>query len=65
MKQRVLYKRGRRTICYMDIYDNKVSVHLGKPSDNTGFRWLYDKSDMAAAMQTVDDLLNFRLTTCR
>lgn len=46
----------------MNVYDNKVAVHLGKPSDNIGFVWMYDKDEMDAAMRTVDDIMNFRLT---
>ena len=60
--ERRIFKRGKRIVCYMDIYDNKVSVHLGKPSDATGFRWLYDKSEIEQAMKTVDKLLNFQIT---
>lgn len=61
--ERKLFKRGRRIVCYMNVYDNKVAVHLGKPSDNIGFVWMYDKDEMDAAMRTVDDIMNFRLLT--
>lgn len=45
----------------MNIYDNKLAVHLGRPSDAYGFVWLYDKSEMDAAMRTVNDIMNFKL----
>lgn len=38
----ILYKKGRRIICYITEYNGVYSVKTGKPSDNCCLSWYYD-----------------------
>ncbi len=59
--RRILFKNGRRTICYVEIWPDTciskahVSVRTGKPSDASCIGWKYGTDQLDQAMATAEE----------
>jgi hypothetical protein len=58
MKERVLFKKGRTIICYIDIMPERIKVKTGKPSDSFCISWEYQPNELDRAKQTAQEYFN-------
>ena len=56
--ERILFKKGRRIICYIDIMPNKIEVKTGKPSDATCISWHYQPNELEKAKYTAKEFFD-------
>lgn len=56
--ERILFKKGRRIICFIDIMPDKIKVRTGKPSDATCISWTYQPSELEKAKATATEFFN-------
>ena len=56
--ERILFKKGRSIICYIDIMPEKIKVRTGKPSDATCIAWEYKPSELEKAKATATEFFN-------
>ena len=56
--ERILFKKGRRIICYIDIMPEKIEVKTGKPSDATCICWKYQPDELERAKATATEFSN-------
>ena len=56
--ERILFKKGRRIICYIDIMPNKIEVKTGKPSDACCISWHYQLDELERAKETATEFFN-------
>ena len=58
MTERILFKKGRRIICYIDIMPEKIEVKTGKPSDATCISWKYQPNELERAKATATEFFD-------
>ena len=56
--ERILFKKGRRIICYIDIMPEKIEVKTGKPSDATCISWNYQPNELERAKATATEFFD-------
>ena len=56
--ERILLKKGRTIICYIDIMPEKIKVRTGKPSDSCCISWEYQPSELEKAKATATEFFN-------
>ena len=56
--ERILFKKGRRIICYIDIMPNKIEVKTGKPSDACCISWHYQPDELEKAKYTAREFFD-------
>ena len=56
--ERILFKKGRRIICYIDIMPEKIEVKTGKPSDATCISWIYQPNELERAKATATEFFD-------
>lgn len=56
--ERILFKKGRRIICYIDIMPEKIEVKTGKPSDATCISWKYQPNELERAKATATEFFD-------
>ena len=56
--ERILFKKDRTIICYIDIMPEKIKVRTGKPSDATCIAWEYKPSELEQAKATATEFFN-------
>ena len=56
--ERILFKKGRTIICYIDIMPEKIKVRTGKPSDACCISWDYKPSELEKAKATATEFFN-------
>ena len=56
--ERILFKKGRTIICYIDITPEKIKVRTGKPSDACCIAWEYKPSELERAKATAAEFFN-------
>ena len=56
--ERILFKKGRRIICYIDIMPEKIKVKTGKPSDATCIAWEYKPDELEKAKYTAREFFD-------
>ena len=55
---RILFKKGRTIICYIDIMPQKIKVRTGKPSDSCCISWEYQPNELEKAKATATEFYN-------
>lgn len=58
MTERILFKKGRRVICFIDITPERIEVRTGKPSDHCGIAWRYQPNKLEQAKATATEFFN-------
>ena len=58
MTERILFKKGRRVICYINIYPERICVRTGKPSDPSCIGWTYQPNELEKAKATATEYFN-------
>ena len=58
MAERILFKKGRAIICYIDIMPEKIRVRTGKPSDSCCISWKYLPSELEQAKATATEFFD-------
>ena len=58
MTERILFKKGRRIICFIDISPERIWVQTGKPSDSSCISWMYQPNEMEQAKATATEYFN-------
>ena len=56
--ERILFKKGRRIICYIDIMPEKIKVRTGKPSDACCIAWEYKPNELEKAKYTAKEFFD-------
>ena len=56
--ERILFKKGRRIMCYIDIMPNKIEVKTGKPSDACCIMWVYQPDELEKAKYTAKEFFD-------
>ena len=56
--ERILFKNGRRIICYIDIMQEKIKVRTGKPSDSCCISWEYQPNELEKAKATATEFFD-------
>ena len=56
--ERILFKKGRRIICYIDIMSEKIEVKTGKPSDACCISWHYQPNELERAKATATEFFD-------
>ena len=56
--ERILFKKGRRIICYIDIMPEKIEVKTGKPSDSCCISWYYQPDELEKAKYTAREFFD-------
>ena len=56
--ERILFKKGRRIICYIDIMPDKIKVKTGKPSDVCCISWQYQPDELEKAKATATEFFD-------
>ena len=56
--ERILFKKGRRIICYIDIMPEKIEVKIGKPSNATCISWKYQPNELERAKATATEFFD-------
>ena len=56
--ERILFKKGRTIICYIDIMPEKITVKTGKPSDATCIGWTYKPNELEQAKAMAMEFFN-------
>ena len=56
--ERILFKKGRTIICYIDIMPEKIKVRTGKPSDACCISWEYKPNELEQAKATEAEFFN-------
>ena len=56
--ERILFKKGRRIMCYIDIMPEKIEVKTGKPSDATCISWIYQPNELERAKATATEFFD-------
>ena len=56
--ERILFKKGRRIICYIDIMPEKIKVKNGKPSDSCCISWEYQPNELEKAKATATEFFD-------
>ena len=56
--ERILFKKGRSIICYIDIMPEKIKVRTGKPSDATCIAWEYKPDELEKAKATATEFFD-------
>lgn len=56
--ERILFKKGRSIVCYIDIMPEKIKVRTGKPSDATCIGWTYQPDEIEKAKATATEYFN-------
>ena len=55
---RILFKKGRTIICYIDIMPERIKVRTGKPSDSCCISWEYRPNELEQAKATATEFFN-------
>ena len=58
MTERILFKKGRRIICFIDISPERIRVMTGKPSDPCHIGWKYQPNELEQAKATATEFFN-------
>ena len=56
--ERILFKKGKTIVCYIDIMPNKIEVKTGKPSDATCLGWTYQPNELEQAKAMATEYFN-------
>ena len=56
--ERILFKKGRTIICYIDIMPEKIKVKTGKPSDACCIAWEYKPNELERAKATATEFFD-------
>ena len=56
--ERILFKKGRTIVCYIDIMPEKIKVRTGKPSDACCIAWEYKPNELERAKATATEFFN-------
>ena len=56
--ERILFKKGRTIICYIDIMPERIKVRTGKPSDSCCISWEYKPNELEKAKATATEFFN-------
>lgn len=56
--ERILFKKGRAIVCYIDILPEKIKVRTGKPSDACCIAWEYKPNELERAKATATEFFN-------
>ena len=56
--ERILFKKGRKIMCYIDIMPEKIKVRTGKPSDATCICWEYQPNELEKAKATAAEFFD-------
>ena len=55
---RILFKKGRRIVCYIDIMPERIKVRTGKPSDSCCISWEYKPNELEKAKATATEFFD-------
>ena len=58
MTERILFKKGRTIVCYIDILPERIKVRTGKPSVSFCISWEYLPSELEQAKATATEFFN-------
>ena len=56
--ERILFKKGRRIVCYIDIMPERIKVRTGKPSDQCCISWDYQPNELERAKATATEFFD-------
>lgn len=56
--ERILFKKGRTIVCYIDIMPDKIKVRTGKPSDACCIAWEYKPNELERAKATATEFFD-------
>ena len=56
--ERILFKKGRRIVCYIDIMPERIKVRTGKPSDSCCISWEYKPNELEKAKATATEFFD-------
>ena len=56
--ERILFKKGRRIVCYIDIMPERIKVRTGKPSNSCCISWEYKPNELEKAKATAKEFFD-------